>query len=111
MRDLVASYPYSAETASFAPPASDHIDRLVLTANTPVAHPVPPDARFVAIQPDGDFACYARFGGAISMGPGSVTNGTAPEPARGIVRRIPTGVTTITVQASMDGAVHLAFWS
>jgi len=110
--------PYNSNTSNvsarqremFSPVFSDHVDPVVLAANTLYRHPVPAGARFVHFSFDGDF--LARAGGvtdSIAVPTATATTGLAGElnPA---ARRLLGGATHILLISETARKGSLAFY-
>lgn len=54
MRDFIENYPHSAARTALAPPFSDHVEDVVLPADTLQRVAIPLEARFVLASFDGD---------------------------------------------------------
>ena len=110
MRSFIEDWALGGNRGAAAPIVSDTIDARVLASNTAERHTSPTGALFVSFSATGDF--YALFGtsGVTAAVPGSdVTDGTASE-LNPNARRIPDGVTHISLIAPEATVVTLAFW-
>lgn len=111
MRQFVENYPYGSNRGSITPQPPDYVDARVLAAGTAKRHTVPEGARFVSFSATVDF--FALFGASdvtAAVPSTDVTDGTAPE-LNPMARKIPDGVTHISLIAEAAGKVTLSFWS
>ena len=82
MRAFLEAYPHGSNRGALAPLAEDHVDPIVLAANTSYAHPIPAGAAYVLFSFDGDV--YAKFGtsGVGAASPRSASSRTARATSR-----------------------------
>lgn len=111
MQSFLSDYPNGSGSGILAPVVADYVDARVLAANTAERHTIPAGANFVNFSGDGDF--WAKFGDntvTAAIPSGDVTDGSAPMLNPG-TRRIPKGVTSISLIAGAARNVTLEFWS
>jgi len=113
MRQFQENYPYGSNRGTITPLPPDYVDARVLGVATAERHALPTSsgAKFVSFSSNGDF--YARFGDSsinAAIPAGDVTDGSASE-LNPTARRIPDGVTHVSLIAPAATIITLSFWS
>lgn len=117
MQDFIEGFPFTTPRLAFAPPFADYVEDVVLAADVVQHVAIPPSARFVLLNFDGDVrAKVGVLGTVLALPSVSTTNGAGSElnpTARRIPATLADGSTVpshIVLRASLACKGSLAFY-
>ncbi|WP_293862530.1 hypothetical protein [uncultured Alsobacter sp.] len=110
-RPFIENFPWGSNRGSITPQPPGYVDHIRLSANTPKRYEIPAGAKSISFSADGDF--YALYGGSsvvTSIPSDDVTDGSAAE-LNPMARRLPDGITHISLVAPAATRVTISAWS